>query len=414
VDVDIRGTTLLCQEFLGTTASVKEILASESDHDLTTCPNFGKESFLLSSDTCARRKLNRMCAKWVEFMIVELATLDDRWGWHPQTTINFRGSIADAKSTFLDKIDEFYTFGGSDLVIKYAASLKHPKLPYDLHRQYDSFEDFRMNCVNYLDAMPNLAFKESGVCNEAGTAGECIAAWATSATGEKYTGPTHSTTGLWATGPGHAVASFGGNVLGCSRNIDYIQNKEKLLSQLPAAYVVGLFFVSKIKQFAYILGGRINKVDPQETAIGPAMRKGHVVAMGIMDQCDNLTRHFPEGACYNHEGLYHETDFERVAWQDNAARLSTIKQKYDPKHRFNGYKTFGYLPECTEEGGGGNGAVIGGAVGGAVGGLVVLGLAYFLCFKSKPTPQPSPPYTPPAEPVPTSQVEQQLTYGGQV
>lgn len=105
--------------------------------------------------------------------------------------------------------------------------------------------------------------------------------------------------------------------------------------------------------FSYFLGGAVNDVASDATAINPSVRESWANIFLYNDRSfAQLNAALSEAGeaesvCYNHAG-HHEPDFETAAWGSNLARLRTIKQLYDPGNLFNCWNCVGYEPISSE------------------------------------------------------------------
>eukprot|EP01006_Ploeotia_vitrea_P012165 TRINITY_DN32340_c0_g1_i1.p1 TRINITY_DN32340_c0_g1~~TRINITY_DN32340_c0_g1_i1.p1 ORF type:complete len:457 (-),score=34.81 TRINITY_DN32340_c0_g1_i1:98-1429(-) len=97
--------------------------------------------------------------------------------------------------------------------------------------------------------------------------------------------------------------------------------------------------------FNYVLGGAINEVAVEDTAVHPAMRKAVWNIIGGDPTLVNYTRtvlpNSITGACYNHASQT-EPDWHEAFWSSNLGKLEQIKKSVDPDNRFNCYHCVGY------------------------------------------------------------------------
>jgi len=89
----------------------------------------------------------------------------------------------------------------------------------------------------------------------------------------------------------------------------------------------------------YQLGGHVNSIGADETAINPAMRTAQWSIVSA-DSSSFLQDIPGSGTCFNHVGSDARTPHS--LWGSNMQRLQQIKQNYDPANRFNCYQGIGY------------------------------------------------------------------------
>lgn len=295
--------------------------------------------------SCIQRKMAHLCGSWVNFLLDFYASSDGRWGNHADPQIVFRGPLADARATFLDQMDAFWSFSGADALDEaYAAE---DTVPYVV-RSWPSFAQYRytLGMTGPFALMAKHTYEFSGVCPGATSPGECVKDWVEDVTGEPYIGPTDGY--LWAHGMGYRTMMGGYNskdVATCSRIINILDPAEraKVTSEPHLSNLL-------LGMEPYFLGGAASKVPANATAIGPAMRSGQLyLTIGGNDACNLLTGLFPDGIGFNHHGHYKyptQAEFEEKAWGSNVPRLKSIKAAVDPKMIMNAKDTFGYLPAC--------------------------------------------------------------------
>lgn len=95
----------------------------------------------------------------------------------------------------------------------------------------------------------------------------------------------------------------------------------------------------------YFLGGNINDVPDDATAVHPGMRNAvWSVFPNTPDTQAALRQFIPNnvtGICFNHHSGT-EPDWRNACWGSNYAKLESIKDMYDPDHRFNCWHGVGY------------------------------------------------------------------------
>ena len=97
--------------------------------------------------------------------------------------------------------------------------------------------------------------------------------------------------------------------------------------------------------FNYIIGGAMNDVGPNATAVHPVMRAS-VFQMETFDErlIQKLREEFPDSAIGFNHAARNEPNFDHEAWGPHLPRLLELKDKYDPTYRFNCYHCLRYLP----------------------------------------------------------------------
>lgn len=104
---------------------------------------------------------------------------------------------------------------------------------------------------------------------------------------------------------------------------------------------------------AYWLGGAVNDVGPDDTAVHPAMRSAiwaitttsDFGARAVRNKFDNNI----SGCSFNHHSPS-EPEWRTALWgNEHYDRLLSIKEKYDPNHRFNCWHCVGYQGAEYEE-----------------------------------------------------------------
>lgn len=127
--------------------------------------------------------------------------------------------------------------------------------------------------------------------------------------------------------------------------IDFMQhNPEETKDILKwIAWVAGDWYTQ-----SYFLGGQVNAVGEDETAVNPAMRRSLLQIMPINEDAIQKVRdEFPDsGVGVNHADS-NEPDWEHQFWGSNLERLQTLKKKWDPENRFNCWHCVGYLSKET-------------------------------------------------------------------
>lgn len=99
----------------------------------------------------------------------------------------------------------------------------------------------------------------------------------------------------------------------------------------------------------YWLGGKINEVDPDDTAVHPAMRSGIYAISTFSTEDNDKVRDFVSndetGCSFNHHSSV-EPDWRNALWgTEHYRRLLGIKNRYDPGRRFNCWHCVGYVGE---------------------------------------------------------------------
>jgi len=239
---------------------------------------------------------------FLKFWIEKSPQLDKQWngffngiGLH----LLFFGPYEDARSTFIDAMDDWYL----NVLIPNTAMIEGTwgaYKPSDTITNYTSWYEYKGGAENY--GKPE----------------------ATDATGDAY--------------------SFVPEMFARLVPLDVATNQpDELLEVLMA--------LTEKDQFGpinYFLGGAINDVPVNETAVHPAMRKAiwNIIGTGL-DGRDKLIEFLPNditGVCFNHHSGS-EPDWRRASFGDNYDRLLEIKKKYDPENRFNCWHCVGYTGE---------------------------------------------------------------------
>lgn len=95
----------------------------------------------------------------------------------------------------------------------------------------------------------------------------------------------------------------------------------------------------------YFLGGKINDVPDDATAVHPGMRNAIWSVFPSSPDAQAALREFipnkVTGVCFNHHSGT-EPDWRDACWGANYAKLESIKAMYDPDHRFNCCHGVGY------------------------------------------------------------------------
>jgi hypothetical protein len=103
----------------------------------------------------------------------------------------------------------------------------------------------------------------------------------------------------------------------------------------------------------YWLGGAVNDVDKDATAVHPAMRESlWALTVSTPDGKRRMRQVFHDGVSgvsFNHQGAS-EPNWRRALWgDDHYRRLLGIKNRYDPDRRFNCWHCVGYQgPEYAD------------------------------------------------------------------
>jgi hypothetical protein len=96
----------------------------------------------------------------------------------------------------------------------------------------------------------------------------------------------------------------------------------------------------------YFLGGKSNDVPDDATAVHPDMRNTIWSVFAISpDAQAALCQFIPNnmtGICFNNHHSATEPDRRNGCWGTNYAKLVSIKDKYDPDHKFNCWHRVGY------------------------------------------------------------------------
>jgi hypothetical protein len=137
----------------------------------------------------------------------------------------------------------------------------------------------------------------------------------------------------------HDEASIGARLV----PLDIALTKPNLLVDL----LVDLTKRGTLTGVNYFLGGNINKISANATAVHPAMRKAiyHIGVRDFTGESYKLVRDFlPNnitGASFNHHYVL-EPDWRTALWGPNFKRLAELKKEYDPDHLLNCWHCVGY------------------------------------------------------------------------
>mmetsp|Transcript_63179 Transcript_63179/g.117537 ORF Transcript_63179/g.117537 Transcript_63179/m.117537 type:complete len:482 (-) Transcript_63179:181-1626(-) len=227
----------------------------------------------------------------LDFWIEHSPQLDNRWGgmWSPfQLFLVFAGSSEDAQSTLLDALDEWRAAHGSPA-------------PVFMANQVPSLYEF-----------------------QGGDA----------AVGDPSIYPT-------------GTASVGLNMGSRFVPRDWVVQNPAAARQL----VLDLFEMDGLDPFNYFLGGVMQDVAADATAIQPAARQAIWMLQTYGDEAHALARRtLPNtitGVCNNHHATL-EPDWRNALWGANFPRLQQLKEKYDPENRFNCWHCVGYIGDEME------------------------------------------------------------------
>ena len=93
----------------------------------------------------------------------------------------------------------------------------------------------------------------------------------------------------------------------------------------------------------YFLGGKINDVDTNQTAVHPAMRKAVWQVQTFSDEITAFVRDKVKntGTGFNHASVI-EPDWRNTLWGKNSKRLKCLKKQLDPENRLNCWHCVGY------------------------------------------------------------------------
>jgi len=233
--------------------------------------------------------------QWVDFWVEVSPTLDTRWsgyfgpnGFYPFV---FSGSLEDAKSTFLDKFDAWYenVLDKSEWI---SDVWGNPAKPGDSVTTHGSWKSF-------MDMFPYFDINTS-----------------------------------------EAIASQSHRLM----PHDTVVQKPKEVKKLLADVIL----MDGLGPWNYFLGGKMNDVPEDATAVHPAMRNAIWHLHTSNQKSGQMVREFipntVTGVCFNHHNQW-EPDWRNACWGDNHHRLSILKEKFDPDHRFNCWHCIGYIGE---------------------------------------------------------------------
>ena len=268
--------------------------------------------------------------------VVRPARLDRRWGgyWSAACYANgipgiclhlfFLGSEAAGRATLVDAVDTFLAGVPRDLVaaVRPGHSWQPGAEGWAGKAQYDSYIDYQaaMSAQDCAGARPPAA---------CGRFNGIAADW----TGNRAAGRPSS----WL-----LPASF------------WEDDKERAIAVLRTA----AFARGEGASSGYILGGAVNDVDVNATAVHPAMRAAAAsIFGGDVDPARHtssnngmvyLREQVPDSApCFNHDGFPLGLGAEPSAWKaaywgQGLPRLEQVKAKFDPDGRFNVFQGVGY------------------------------------------------------------------------
>lgn len=252
--------------------------------------------------------VQKFVSQFLEFWVANCPDLDSRWsGFFAAANVHltFMGSEADAKSTFIDTMQDWYdtVLDRSEMIPGVWGALA----PQDTITVYDSWYAYKGGVAAANNPQ------------------------ATDATGDAYAGVSYAINArLW---PYDTVKSKPTQV-------------QALLEELALA--------SKLGPVNYFLGGKIREVAENATAMHPAARRALWMVTTTDEASAQRVRDFlpndVTGVCYNHHSVV-EPDWRNACWGSNYGRLEELKEQYDPAHRFNGWHLVGYkgdeLPETA-------------------------------------------------------------------
>lgn len=242
-----------------------------------------------SGSLFSKKKDREFARLWLDVLIRELPTLDQRWGgaWNPVGgRLMFTGSVEEARgSAFMAKLDDFYR------------SITHLKpnfgQPSSKLQEFDGFHD--QNGGD--DSHENPDYDSSARVE-----------------------PT------WYEDNFSRILP-----------VDLLQEKPSDLRDL----IVDMWFKKEFTHpQSYLFGGKTSEVGQFDTALHPAMRKG-VMELRVRNQwgierLQGLLDGYLWSVCYNHHSV-NEENVKEACWGENYSRLQEIKARYDPGHRFNVY-----------------------------------------------------------------------------
>jgi len=223
---------------------------------------------------------------WIDFIVEKSASgIDRRWGgyWSLEGSVTFwfRGSMNDAKVTLINDIE--------DVKRSLPAGLKPSfGIEYEEHSSYLKYRG-----GNYPDFMPT-----------------------------DKTGFENFYIGSWLIAKSDIESDSGRTVA---------KNMLKKVAQTQGV------------MFNYLLGGAVNDIASDATAVHPVMRKA-VWQLEVFRpiHMNLLMETFPNGAAgFNHHSK-DLPDWKNNLWGSNYPRLESIKATYDPNSLFNCYHCVGY------------------------------------------------------------------------
>lgn len=104
--------------------------------------------------------------------------------------------------------------------------------------------------------------------------------------------------------------------------------------------------VENLGPINYFLGGNINSVPAEETAVNPSLRSSVWSLFTTSPESAQIVRDFipnsVTGVCYNHHNSL-EPDWRKACWGSHYDQLDQLKEEYDPSHVLNCWHCVGYI-----------------------------------------------------------------------
>jgi len=228
-------------------------------------------------------KYEALVDQWLDFWIQKSPALDPRWCggfFDPESAhLLFCGSLEDAETTFLNEFRSWYsTELDWDQMVEgvWGSYIEEPKV-------FESWYEYKGGA----DAYQNPAM--------------------TDPTGTAYTGAENLAARLMPK--------------------DVLLNKPTELKNFLKSIRTAITGVN------YFLGGNINSVSADSTAVHPALRSSAWSLITVVPDAAQAIREFipneETGVCYNHHYRL-EPDWRNACWGANYGRLSELKTRYDP------------------------------------------------------------------------------------